>query len=141
MTSTIGTDLEFASALVRMSHLVQRVFADVSREHDTTPQQAQLLCLLIGGPVGMTELSRLVNLEKSSLTGLVDRVERRGLVARVRDSSDRRTCRVALTPQGERLAVDLHDEISGRLDTLAEALPDGDGERLAAIITRLLAQE
>ncbi|GLY92559.1 hypothetical protein [Actinoallomurus iriomotensis] len=36
----------FAEALVRMSHLVQHVFADVSRSHGTTPQQAHLLCVL-----------------------------------------------------------------------------------------------
>jgi DNA-binding MarR family transcriptional regulator len=72
-TTEATTEPGFAAALVRLSHLVQHVFADVSRDHDITPQQTQLLCMLIGGPVGMTELSRLMHLEKSSLTGLVDR--------------------------------------------------------------------
>lgn len=57
-TSEATEELGFAAALVRMSHLVQHVFADVSRDHDITPQQTQLLCILVGGPVGMTELSR-----------------------------------------------------------------------------------
>ena len=148
MTSTMGTeagteagaDLEFSAALVRMSHLVQHVFADVSREHDITPQQAQLLCMLIAGPIGMTELSRLLHLEKSSLTGLVDRVERRGLVTRVRDLPDRRACHIALTPEGARLAGDSHGEITARLDTLGEVVSGADRLRLAAVITRLLAE-
>jgi DNA-binding MarR family transcriptional regulator len=139
-TTEVTAELGFAAALVRMSHLVQHVFADVSRDHDVTPQQTQLLCMLIGGPVGMTELSRLLHLEKSSLTGLVDRVERRGLVARVRDARDRRACQVALTDEGAQLAVEAHHDVTGRLDTLAGELPDADMERLTSVITRLLAQ-
>ncbi|MET7460771.1 MarR family transcriptional regulator [Nonomuraea sp. NPDC005501] len=144
MTSTTGTEadvhLDFAAALVRMSHVVQYVFADVSREHDITPQQAQLLCLLIGGPVGMTELSRLLHLEKSSLTGLVDRVERRGLVTRVRDLEDRRACRIELTPEGTRLAVESHEQITRKLTTLGEVLPDADRQGFAAVVTHLLTR-
>ncbi|WP_326820780.1 MarR family winged helix-turn-helix transcriptional regulator [Streptosporangium sp. NBC_01756] len=139
-TSEATEELGFAAALVRMSHLVQHVFADVSRDHDITPQQTQLLCILVGGPVGMTELSRLLHLERSSLTGLVDRVERRGLVSRVRDGRDRRACRVTLTDEGSRLAIESHRDVTGRLDTLAGELPDADRERLASTVTRLLAQ-
>ncbi|WP_214104100.1 MarR family winged helix-turn-helix transcriptional regulator [Acrocarpospora catenulata] len=131
---------EFATALVRMSHLVQYVFVDVSREHGITPQQAQLLCMLIGGPLGMSELSRLLHLEKSSLSGLVDRVERRDLVTRVGDPRDRRTCQAGLTPAGEQLARDVHNEISARLDAMGQTLPDADRRHATAAITALLAQ-
>src|SRR3954471_25014226 len=109
MTTTADTttteELGFVDACVRLAHLVQHVFADVSRQHELTPQQTQLLCMLSHGPVGMTELSRLLHLERSSLTGLVDRVERRGLVTRVRDSRDRRACHIVLTSQGDQLAA------------------------------------
>ena len=55
MTKTVPTaDIELAGSLVRLSHLVQHVFADVSRQHDLTPQQAQLLCVLMNGPLGMS---------------------------------------------------------------------------------------
>jgi DNA-binding MarR family transcriptional regulator len=137
-TTTEETGL--AVALVRLSHLVQHVFADVSRAHDLTPQQAQLLCKLIDGPVGMTELSRLLHLEKSSLTGLVDRVERRGLVARTRDSRDRRACRIELTSQGARLAAASHQDVTARLEMLARELPPADSSRLASAIAHILAE-
>jgi DNA-binding MarR family transcriptional regulator len=70
----------------------------------------------------------------------VDRVERRGLVARVRDARDRRACRIALTDEGTRLAVESHRDVTGRLDTLAGELPDADQKRLTSVIARLLAQ-
>jgi len=128
-----------AVALVRLSHLVQGVFGEVSRDHGLTPAQTQLLCRLVDGPVGMAELARMLNLEKSSLTGLVDRVEHRGLVARTRSSADRRACRVALTGLGERLATDSHRGVTNRLDVLMGDLPPGDRERLTAAIARMVA--
>lgn len=125
-------------ALVQLSHLVQHVFADVSRDRDLTPQQVQLLCHLKDGPVGMTELGRMLRLEKSSLTGLVDRVERRGLVARVRDAKDRRACRIELTPAGRNLARDSHRDVTTRLERLTGQLPRPDRTHLVTTLTQLL---
>ncbi|MFF4619100.1 MarR family winged helix-turn-helix transcriptional regulator [Nonomuraea jabiensis] len=130
----------FTTALVRLGHLVQQVFGDVGREQDLTPQQAQLLCLLVGGPVGMTELTRALHLEKSSLTGLVDRAEKRGLVARTRDSRDRRAWLVELTPEGERVGALAHDGVEARLEALAGELPVEHRELLASAIDGILAE-
>jgi DNA-binding MarR family transcriptional regulator len=135
-TTTAQTGL--SEALIHLSQLVAHVFADVSRGRDLTPQQAQLLCTLLEGPVGMTELGRLLHLEKSSLTGLVDRVERRGLVVRTRDPSDRRASQVALTAQGARLAVESHEDVTTRLEALAGELAPADRKRLASAIATML---
>jgi DNA-binding MarR family transcriptional regulator len=137
MTTTTG-QTGLAEALTRLSQLVAHVFADVSRSRDLTPQQAQLLCTLLEGPIGMTELGRLLHLEKSSLTGLVDRVERRGLVVRTRDPNDRRASQVALTGQGARLAADSHEDVTERLEALADELAPADRKRLASAIATML---
>lgn len=138
-TAETAEATEVALALVQVTHRVQHVFADVSRDHDLTPQQAQLLCMLSDGPVGMTELSRALHLEKSSLTGLVDRVERRGLVARKPDPHDRRACQIELTGQGLQLAVDSHDDITTRLEKLAGDLDPGARQQLASALVQILA--
>jgi DNA-binding MarR family transcriptional regulator len=137
--ATTTSDIGFATALVRLSHLVQAVFGEVSREHGCTPQQAQLLCMLVPGPVGMTELSRALHLEKSSLTGLVDRVERRGLVTRVPDGTDRRALWITLTEDGARLANATHNGVTARLDGLATQLPAEDLAFVTSVIQQLLA--
>lgn len=136
MTTTIG----FTEALVRLAHVVDQVFGEVSRERGLTSQQAQLLCLLIEEPVGMTRLSRLLHLEKSSLTGLVDRVERRGLVARVRDDTDRRACRIALTDEGVRQGNETHNEVTSRLEQLAEGLSTADRKLMIGVVTEMSAR-
>ncbi|MEV0232882.1 MarR family transcriptional regulator [Nonomuraea sp. NPDC050786] len=140
MVTTKEPALRFTEALVRLAHLVQQVFGEVSREHDLTPQQAQLLCLLIDGPVGMTELTRALHLEKSSLTGLVDRAEKRGLVVRTRDSRDRRACRIELSQDGARIAVLAHEGVTRRLDALTEELPEQHRALLTSAIGDLLAE-
>lgn len=132
-------EMDLATALVRLTHVVDYVFVDAGKANDLTPQQAHLLCLLTDGPVGMAELARVLHLEKSSLTGLVDRVERRGLARRVPDESDRRACRVELTRPGTTVAVSTRDEVTAVLDTLTGELPAADRIRLAAALSRLVA--
>ena len=53
----------------------------------------------------MLELARLLSLEKSSVTGLVDRAEARGLVERTRGAGDGRAVHVRMTARGQELAA------------------------------------
>ena len=129
---------QLAAVLLRLSFLVQHGYGEVSREHGLTPQQAQLLCMLLGGPVGMAELGAWLHLEKSSMTGLVDRAEQRGLVTRVRDVRDRRAWRVALTERGTELASCFHDHVSRSVAALADDLCPSDRRQLGTAINQIL---
>ncbi|GAA3526173.1 MarR family transcriptional regulator [Amycolatopsis ultiminotia] len=130
--------LGVADTLVRTAHRVQRIFADVSRSFDLTPQQAQLLCRLTEGAMTMTELCAALNLEKSSLTGLVDRIEARSLVHRIRHPQDRRMVRVDLTGEGAKLAHAVHDAVAGSLDALVARLAGTDDATITAALTPLV---
>lgn len=136
---TTAQDLGFASALVQLSHLVQRAFIDVGRSHDLTPQQAQLLCVLAQEEhgVGMSELGKMLNLEKSSVTGLVDRVQRRALVERVADSCDRRALKIKLTAEGLRLANAAHEGVVEKLEEMAAGLPVDQRDVVASVAMRM----
>jgi DNA-binding MarR family transcriptional regulator len=132
---------DLATALIRLCFVVQRIFADVSRRYGLTPQHAQLLGVLASGPVGMAELGEVLNLEKSSLSGLIDRAEARSLVARVRDDTDRRTCHVSLTGSGTELAARFREDVSSELNTLALDLPEATKQRLIAAIWKILREQ
>ncbi|MQY20322.1 MarR family winged helix-turn-helix transcriptional regulator [Nocardia macrotermitis] len=134
MTTTVE-QLPLAEALVRLSHRVQQVFAEVSRSQDLTPQQAQLLCRLAAGPVGMSDLTRWLALEKSSLTGLVDRAQRRGLVTRIPHETDRRAFRIALTDAGATRAEATHRAVVTQLNTLLTSVSPTHREQLSTLIT------
>lgn len=116
-------DVEFAGALIRLSLSVQYVLQDVSRTHDLTPQQSVLMSSLLERPVGMAELSDRLHIEKSTLTGLVDRAEKRGLVHRTPDPCDRRALRVALTPEGREVADTFYRAVTEALLAHLAGLP------------------
>jgi len=69
------------------------------------PSQFNILNLLDGHPAGLsqTELGRSLLMHRSNVTGLVDRLERRGLVERRSATGDRRAYRVVLTEAGAEL--------------------------------------
>ncbi|MFC4084166.1 MarR family winged helix-turn-helix transcriptional regulator [Amycolatopsis samaneae] len=122
------------TALVRSAFLVNAVYAESSREHGLTPQQGQLLCVLMARPYGMGELGTTLGLAKSSLTGLVDRTTRNGLVRREPDPADSRAVRVALTGEGRQLAAEFYAETCRRVAELPAGLGETDRETLAALL-------
>jgi DNA-binding MarR family transcriptional regulator len=128
-----------ATGLVRLTFLVQSLYAEVGRGCDLTVAQAQLLCSLTDRSVGMAELSGLLGLERSSLTGLVDRAEQRGLVVRESDPHDRRAVKIALTPAGADAVHRFHDQLTSRLELLLEGLSATERERFARTMSRIVA--
>jgi DNA-binding MarR family transcriptional regulator len=123
VTATPTEDLtDDASALVRLSHLVLAVFTRVAGQHDLTPVQGRLLCVLAQEPKGMAELARGFGVERAALTGLIDRAERRGLVERRAVPGDRRAVSVTLTPEGRDAAARFHAESTAELGRLLAPL-------------------
>ena len=73
-------------------------------EFELTPQSAHAMTILSTlGQATMSELAYCLYCDASNATGLVDRLERRGLVAREPSQQDRRAKVVRLTPEGARL--------------------------------------
>lgn len=130
--------LGIVSALVRGAFLVNAVYAKAAREYGITSQQGQLLCMLMARPRGMGELGGMLGLAKSSLTGLVDRTERNGLVQREPDPDDMRAVRVALTAQGKELADDFYAETFRRIEELPAGLDPGERDMLAGLLGRVV---
>ncbi|MFG2041537.1 MarR family winged helix-turn-helix transcriptional regulator [Dactylosporangium sp. NPDC048998] len=126
------------TALVRTAFLVNAVYAESGRGHGLTPQQGQLLCVLMAQPYGMGELSSMLGLAKSSLTGLVDRTERNGLVRREPDPRDSRAVRVALTTRGGRLAEEFYAETCRRIEHLPVSLTGEERTTLAGLLGRIV---
>lgn len=126
------------AALVRGAFLVNAVYGESAREYGITAQQGQLLCVLMARPRGMGELGAMLGLAKSSLTGLVDRTERNGLVRREPEPRDLRAVRVALTAEGSRLVEEFYAETCRRIDRLPEGLSDAERGALADLLGRVV---
>ncbi len=68
-----------------------------------------LMMLLTQQSVKMKELARLLGLSRANATGLVDRLEARGLVERRHSTEDRRVVHVSLTRKGQQTARKLNE--------------------------------
>ncbi|MDI6407942.1 MarR family transcriptional regulator [Streptomyces albus] len=80
-------------------------------EHALTGAQARVLALLAREPTPMRQLARQLKCEPSNMTGMVDRLEARGLVERRPDPTDRRVKVAAATDEGEAVAARLRREL------------------------------
>ncbi|MEU6407910.1 MarR family transcriptional regulator [Microbispora sp. NPDC046933] len=138
MSKDIDGQIGTVAALVRSTFLVNAVYVDSAREYGITQQQGQLLCVLMAQPYGMSELGAMLGLAKSSLTGLVDRSERNGLVRRNPDPQDSRAVRVSLTRQGARLADEFYTETCRRVEELTSGLAPAERDTLAALLGRVV---
>ena len=122
------------------------------RFYVTVPQVITLREIYEHGPLSFTQLTEIVSLNNSTVTGIVDRLERRGLVRRERTSTDRRRIDIAITNEGldflrtvpppiqqslveglERMDQEKVETILWSIDTLLSLLRDDDGAEHAAV--------
>jgi MarR family transcriptional regulator for hemolysin len=101
---------EWASLYMAFAILRKESDRALSAARLTVPQASALALLSEAGqPLPVTKLARLLLLESPSVTSLVDRMCRSGLVERAKDQSDRRIVLVKLTRKGR----EAHDDIRG----------------------------
>lgn len=115
-------------ALMDLAVLIRATVGDVAEQHDLTPTQGRLLCLLEEGPLRMADLAQRLGVEKAALTGLVDRAARRSLVERSSVPGDRRATHVTLTPSGAATVATFHGAVADALDVLLGTLEPAERE-------------
>ncbi len=108
---------------------------------DLSPSQFNILNLLCDRPDGCTqiELSRLLIMHRSNVTGLVDRLEARGLVQRRDSAHDRRVYRVILTAAGKKLLQQILPRYYAAAEEVWGALPARRANQLINELTRICA--
>lgn len=130
-----GVDGALAEQLERLARLVFRHRRAVVARHDLTPPLARALQRLDADrPRAMADLAGVLECDASNVTGIVDRLEAKGLVERRTADHDRRAKTVAVTPVGQRLSRRLAAELAA----LPVELDSMDGTDRAAL-ARLLA--
>ncbi|MFJ3795520.1 MarR family winged helix-turn-helix transcriptional regulator [Streptomyces sp. NPDC090088] len=120
--------------------VVARFYADYEEaagEHTLTGAQARLLSLLSLEPLPMRKLALKLKCEPSNVTGIVDRLEARGLVERRPDPADRRVKLAAATDEGRRVARDLRDGLRFAREPLA-GLSEEERLSLRDLLHRML---
>jgi DNA-binding MarR family transcriptional regulator len=90
---------------------------------------AQLNCLLAlheYGPLPSSQIAKAIMVKSSTLTGIIDRLEKKGLAERIRNSPDRRIVTIQLTETGRKLADNAPPPIQQRILDGLDRLADKD---------------
>jgi len=124
-------------AILKTADRLRRRATDLLEPHDITLQQFNVMRILRGArPDGLCTLTiaeRMIE-QTPGITRLIDRLERKGLVQRVRSETDRRQVWCRITPGGERLLARLDDPVENFDRAAVRALSPADQERLSALL-------
>jgi len=99
--------------LARTTDILSRGLLKVIKTEDLSPTQYNVLRILRGSPEGLPcgEIAARMITRDPDVTRLLDRLEKRGLVSRCRETKDRRTVWTRITPEGLKVLARLDEPI------------------------------
>ncbi|GAB2638183.1 hypothetical protein GCM10027169_02640 [Gordonia jinhuaensis] len=125
--------------LVQMSFATTAVLNRVAAAHDLSLTQLRTLGILRDRRLRISELADFLGLERSTLSGLIDRAAARGLLTRAPSAQDGRVVEVVLTEDGAELAGRVADDVADALIPLIAPLSRQDRATLRALLDRVVA--
>jgi MarR family transcriptional regulator, lower aerobic nicotinate degradation pathway regulator len=129
---------DLRDGLVQVSFAVIAVLSRVAAEQDLSLTQLRVLGILRDRQPTMAELATYLGLERSTVSGLIDRAVQRGLVRKATDSADGRSVRVSLTAEARRLTTGVIADIGELMAPMTDRLNPGEQKRLGALLLKVL---
>ena len=118
-------ELRIIQSLRRIIRAIEIHSRKLAQKHQITgPQLACLIALLEEGPLLGTHLAKKVYLSPSTVVGIIDRLEEKGLVKRERSPRDRRHVEVSISEVGHRIAANAPSPLQDRLSEALKNLPE-----------------
>jgi DNA-binding MarR family transcriptional regulator len=109
---------EILAGIRKLRRVVYHDYIKTSRQFGLTETQSDVLrTLLVFGAMSSADLSRNLYMTPANITGVIDRLEKKGLAERIRQQADRRVALITLTKSGKDLSERLPDPIETRLIT------------------------
>jgi DNA-binding MarR family transcriptional regulator len=138
MPRDISDDDDLIDALGQTAFMTMGALTGLAADAGLSLTQLRVLAILRDRRLRMSDLAEYLGLEKSTMTGLVARAERKELLARVPNEQDARAVDVVLTDQGRDIADALSIALRDTLTPLTAQLPPGDRGALTALLRRML---
>jgi DNA-binding MarR family transcriptional regulator len=132
---------EFVGSIRRLLRAVYLDSQRISKQYGlTAPQSGVLRSLFNNGSMSSAALSRLTYVTPSNITGIIDRLESKGLVERIRVKGDRRIAMITLTHKGEALSKTLPDPIEERFVSQVADMETAHIQILSKVMNQLVDQ-
>ena len=139
MENMQGPEKYICFKLNKVRRKVNRYYERELTPFNITPVQFYVLSALWDkDEVKFKDLAHRLDMDSSTLTGILDRIEKRGLIKRKEDPSDRRSVLVCLTPKSKELLLPQMVEIAQDLDQeFRNKLSDEEFQLLLQLLDRL----
>lgn len=131
-------DDRLVDALGQAAFTTMGPLTDLASEAGLSLTQLRVVAILRDRRLRMSDLARHLGLRRSTMSGLVDRAERRALLERLPNREDARAVDVVLTAEGHALAARLEASLRDALLPVIGTLPAGDRRRLTELLVRML---
>ncbi len=132
-------DLRVFQALRRIIRAVDLHSRKLAAKHKITgPQLVCLLSVAEREPVTPSAIARHVHLSPSTVIGILDRLDAKGLVTRERDLTDRRLVQVSLTEEGNALVASAPSPLQDTLAAAMNQLPEAERSAIAESLDRIV---
>lgn len=125
--------------LVRSAFQVMGVLTRIGAEHDLSLTQLRVLGILRDRQPRMSDLAAFLGLDKSTMSGLIARAERRGLLTRGTSPEDKRAVVVLITDAGRDLTQRMYEEARDALAPATGRLGPERREQLAQLLAPLVS--
>lgn len=131
-------ELDLIYAISDIQKFVSRVMIRESLREDLTLQQATILRILGSmGPLPMNRISRQLLTTGANITGLIDRMEQKGLVERAEDRTDRRKILIQLTSKGQKTFETTAKRYRKKIKESFGILPRSEREELFRLLVKV----
>ncbi|WP_239017760.1 MarR family winged helix-turn-helix transcriptional regulator [Sphingomonas aracearum] len=116
---------------------LEPIFAE---EGVTGPQWSALVAIHFGRGRTSAALAREMSHDKGAMTRLIDTIEQKGWIERTRDTNDRRIINLALTPEGQAVAMRTRDRVIAAWNAWLADWDHDEIERTVATLQKLRDQ-
>jgi len=128
--------------MARVSHLISAEFHEQLRRRGISVPVWRVLASLVGSSgETVTGLAESCLLQQPTMTKLLDRMVRDGLVKRTQDTRDRRVVRVALTTRGEMMATDLVQAAKVHEAEVLARHPEAEAMAIKTLLRAIIARQ
>ncbi|HBW7922103.1 TPA: MarR family transcriptional regulator [Klebsiella pneumoniae] len=131
---------DVTDSLVMTSFVVMAVITKIGARFDLSLSLIRVLGILWDRRLRITELSDHLGLEKQTMSGLITRAEKRGLVMRSQNEEDGRATDVLLTEKGTEIVRTLRIQGQQALDPIIKNLNTAEQQLLQKLLLRMLSQ-
>lgn len=109
-------------------------FMEAVTEYNVTVRQCGVLFIAMHAQLPQTKLSKMMRVDKNIVVSMIDNLEEKGMVKRVKNQKNRKENIICLTPNGQKITQKLHEKMQKRQREILGFLSDEDFTKLHNIL-------